>query len=251
MGDNVEKRLDDLGINGLKIYQCPNYFCFGVDAVILSDFAKSIKSGAVVMDIGTGNGILPLLLSAKTSLNKIVGVEIQTPLYNLATENVKLNNLTEKIELINCDINNINEKYERNSFDVIISNPPYKKHNSGIVNDNEFIKIAKHEIKCTLENIFEKSKYLLNDKGQLYMVHRPDRLVDIISLARQYNLEPKEIRYVHSKISEPPILILIKCVKYGKPFLKTLKPLIIYKEDGTYTDEIYNIYGKDIKYEKG
>ena len=251
MGDNVKKRLDDLGINGLKMYQCPEYFCFGIDAVILSDFAKNIKDNTIVMDIGTGNGILPLLLSAKTNCSKIVGVEIQKELYDLATENVELNNLTKRIELLNCDINTIDEKYSKNSFDVIISNPPYKKYNSGIVNDNEFIKIAKHEIKCTLENIFEKSKYLLNDNGQLYMVHRPDRLVDIISLARKYNLEPKDIRYVHSKINESPILILIKCVKYGKPFLKTHKPLIIYNDDGNYTNEVYDIYGKDIKYEKG
>ena len=246
----MEKRLDDLGINNLKIYQCPEYFCFGVDAVILSHFAQSIKDNADVMDIGTGNGILPLLLSAKTKAKNIVGVEIQEELYQLANENVELNNLTDRIKIVNCDIKEIEKKYTSNSFDAIVTNPPYKKENSGIVNDNTFIQIAKHEIKCTLEDIFEKCKYLLKDRGELYMVHRPDRLVDIISLGRKYSLEPKEIRYVHSKINQAPILILVKFIKYAKPFLKTHSPLIIYNENGEYTEEIYDIYGKDIEYEK-
>lgn len=247
----MEKRLDDLGINNLKIYQCPQYFCFGVDAVILSHFARNIKDNTDVMDIGTGNGILPLLLSVKTKAKNIIGIEIQEELYKLAIENIELNKLNDKIKIVNCDIKFIEQKYPANCFDAIVTNPPYKKENSGIVNDNTFIQIAKHEIMCTLEDIFKKCKYLLKDRGELYMVHRPDRLVDILSLARKYSLEPKEIRYVHSKINQPPILILVKFIKYGKPFLKTLSPLTIYNENGEYTEEIYNIYGKDIKYEKG
>lgn len=250
MGDNMEKRLDDLGINNLKMYQCPEYFCFGIDAVLLSNFAKDIRNDCTVLDIGTGNGILPLLLSAKTNAKKIVGIEIQKELFELAKENVSFNNLDERIEIVNCDIREIETKYKSESFDIIVTNPPYKKKGSGIVNDNQFIQIAKHETLCTLEDIFVNSKYLLKDLGELYMVHRPDRLVDIMYTARKYVLEPKEIRYVHSRIYEPPTLVLIKFIKRARPFLKTLPPLIIYDENDKFTNQIYDIYGKDVEYDK-
>ncbi len=246
----MKKRIDDLGINNLKILQNPEYFCFGIDAVLLSDFAKKIKNGSNVLDIGTGNGIIPLLLSAKCICKKITGLEIQNKLYNLAKENVTFNNLDNLITIINGDIKNVENIFSENSFDVVITNPPYKKKDSGIVNDNEFIKIAKHETLCTLEDIIKQSKYLLNDKGKFYMVHRPDRLVDIMHLMRKYKIEPKELRYVHSKIAQAPVLILIKGVINAKPFLKTLPPLIIYNQNGEYTEEINRIYGKDINYEK-
>lgn len=246
----MEKRIDDLGINNLKILQNPNYFCFGIDAVILSDFAKSMKDNSTVLDIGTGNGIIPLLLSAKCKCKNIVGLEIQPKLYELAKENVSFNNLDNLITIQNGDILNAKNIFSPNSFDVIITNPPYKKKNSGIVNDNEYIKIAKHETLCTLENIIEQSRYLLTNNGQMYMVHRPDRLVDILYLMRKYKLEPKQIQFVHSKISEPPVLVLINSVSNAKPFLKTLPPLIIYNEKGEYTEQIHSIYGKDVIYEK-
>lgn len=246
----MERRIDDLGINNLKILQNPEYFCFGVDAVLLSDFAKSMRNNCNVLDIGTGNGIIPLLLSAKCNCKHITGLEIQTNLANLAKENVTFNNLNDKISIVNDDIKNAKNIFKPNTFDVVISNPPYKKQNSGIVNDNKYIQIAKHEVLCTLEDIISQCQYLLNDKGQLYMVHRPDRLVDIFTLMRKYKIEPKLLRYVHSKQDQPPVLVLIKGVINAKPFLKTLSPLIIYDNNGNYTQEINMIYGKDVHYEK-
>lgn len=239
-------RIDDLMLNNLKIIQNTDYFCFGIDAVLLSDFSKEIKKGSIVLDIGTGNGILPLLLSAKTNSKKIYGLEIQEKLATLAKENIKINNLDELIEIINGDIKNIKEIFKENMFDAIITNPPYKKRGSGLINDNEFIQIAKHEILCTLEDIIKNASYVLKNNGQLFMVHRPDRLVDIVTLMRKHNIEPKKIRFVYSKINSRPILILIKGIKNSKPFLKIDSPLFIYNEDGSYSEEIYKIYGKEI-----
>ena len=246
----MERRIDDLGINGLKLIQNPNYFCFGIDAVLLSDFAKQMKSNMTVMDLGCGNGILPLLLSAKTKSKKIYGIEIQKELYELAKENIELNELNGLVEIKNMDIKELNNEFAKGSIDVIVTNPPYKKQGTGLINDNEHIQIAKHEILCTLEDIIKQSSYLLTSLGEFYMVHRPDRLVDIIYLMRKYAIEPKEIKYVHPKAKEEPNLILIKGIKEGKTFLKTLPPLYVYNENGEYTNEILEIYGKDIEYAK-
>ncbi|MBE5821710.1 MAG: tRNA1(Val) (adenine(37)-N6)-methyltransferase [Clostridiales bacterium] len=241
----MKNRIDDLEINNLKIKQNTDYFCFGIDAVLLSDFAKEIKNNSIVLDIGTGNGILPLLLSAKTKAKKIYGLEIQKELYSLATENITMNNLNELIEIVNGDIKNAKQIFSENMFDTIVTNPPYKKIGSGIVNDNEFVKIAKHEILCTLEDIIKNASFVLKNNGNIFMVHRPDRLVDILCLMRQYHIEPKNIRFVHSKIGSEPVLVLIKGIKNAKPFLKIDKPLYIYENNGEYTDEIYEIYGKE------
>lgn len=241
----MENRIDDLEINNLKILQNPEYFCFGIDTVLLSDYCKDIKDNNIVLDIGTGNGILPLLLSAKTNVKKIYGLEIQTKLAELAIENIKMNNLDNLIEIVNGDIKNASNIFNENMFDAIVTNPPYKKKGSGIVNDNEYVQIAKHEILCTLEDIIKNASYVLKNNGKFFMVHRPDRLVDIISLMRKYHIEPKTIRFVHSKISSEPVLILIKGIKNAKPFLKIDKPLYIYDDKGNYTDEIYKIYGKE------
>lgn len=241
----MSERIDDLQINDLKLIQNPEYFCFGVDAVLLSHFAKQMKLNSNIIDIGTGNGILPLLISAKKSTKHITGIEIQKELYELAKKNVEYNKLQNLIDIQNIDVCNVHNVFEKESFDTVVTNPPYKKQGSGIINDNKYIQIAKHEITCTLEDIIRQSNYLLKDQGELYMVHRPDRLVDIIYEMRKYNLEPKIIQYVHSKISQPPVLILIQAVKNAKPFLKTLEPIIIYNDEGKYTQMIYDIYGKE------
>ena len=238
------ERIDDLEFKNLKIIQNTKGFCFGIDAVLLSDFAKNIKKNAKVLDLGTGTGIISILLCGKTNLEKIVGVEVQKEVANMAKRSSKLNNLENKFEIINENIINLDNIYERNFFDVIITNPPYKKENTGIVNEEEKKLISRHEVLAKLEDYIKISNKLLKDKGEFYMVHRPERLVDIIAYMRQYKIEPKEIRFVCSHEKEPPKLVLIKGVKNAKPFLKFKEDLYIYNDDGSYTDEIYEIYNK-------
>ena len=215
-----------------------------MDSVLLSDFAKEIKGKSKVVDLGTGTGIIPILLSAKTEAEKIVGIEIQEKMVELAKRNVELNNLNNKIEIINEDIKNIKNNMEKEIFDVVITNPPYKKDNTGLKNIHEGKLIARHEIKCNLEDIILASKFLLKNNGELFMVHRPERLVDIIFLLRKYKIEPKVIKFIFPKANKEPNLVLIKGIKNAKPFLKIEKPLYIYKEDGTYSDEVLKIYNK-------
>lgn len=238
------ERIDDLEYKGLKLIQNKDGFCFGVDSVLLSDYAKKIKKGAKVIDIGTGTGIISILLCEKTNLEKIYGIEIQQEVAEMAKRSAKLNNLENKFEIINAnikDIFNILNKYE---YDVVVTNPPYKKANTGVTSTDKKQLISRHEIECTLEDIIENSSKLLKDLGEFYMVHRAERLVDIMCLLRKYKLEPKNIRFVHSRVDEKPTLILIRAVKGAKEFLKIDKPLIIYREDGEYTDEILEIYDK-------
>lgn len=236
--------IDDLELNNLKIIQNNNGFKFGIDSILLSDFAKKIKKDSIVLDIGTGTGIISILLSAKTEANKIIGIEIQREVADMAKKSVILNKLENKIEIINDDINNIEKYFENNYFDVIVTNPPYQKNNTGLKSENEKNLISRHEIKCTLEDIIKKSFKILKDKGEFYMVHRPERLVDIMYLMRKNKIEPKELRFVYPKISDKPNLILIKGIKNAKQFLKVEKPLIIYNEEGIYTKEVLSIYGK-------
>ena len=238
------ERIDDLEYKGLKIIQNTEGFCFGIDAVLLSDFAKEIKNNSKVLDLGTGTGILSILLSGKTNLNKIYGIEIQKQVAEMAQRSVKLNNLEDKIEIMNENIKNLANIFEKNSFDAIVTNPPYKKLNTGEKNEKENKLISRHEITASLEDFIKISFDLLKDKGTLYMVHRPERLAEIIYKLKQNKLEPKVIKLVHSNINSEPKLILIKAVKNAKEFLKIEKPLFIYDEDGNYTEEILKIYNK-------
>lgn len=239
------ERIDDLQYKGLKLIQNKNGFCFGVDSVLLSDFAKEIKKNSTVVDIGTGTGIIGILLCGKTNLKKIYGVEIQNEVAKIAKRNVKLNHLENRFEIINCDINNIFEVLEVGSMDCVVTNPPYKKANTGVKNENEKQMISRHEVKCTLEDVIEKASKLLKDRGEFYMVHRAERLVDIMEFLRKYRLEPKKIRFVYPKQNEKPNLILVKAIKFANPFLKIDKPLVIYDENGNYTEEINQIYGRE------
>lgn len=238
------ERIDDLEYKGLKIIQNTDGFCFGIDSVLLSDYAKKIKKNSTVIDIGTGTGIISLLLCKKTELKKIYGVEIQKEVAEMAEKSIKLNDLQDKFEIINTNIKNIFDFLEPYKYDVIVTNPPYKKMNTGVKSSKERQLISRHEVECTLEDIIEKSSKLLKDLGEFYMVHRAERLVDIMYLLRKYKLEPKNIRFVHSKLYEKPNLILIKAVKNAREFLKIDKPLVVYRDDGQYTDEILEIYNK-------
>lgn len=242
---NENERIDDLQYKNLKIIQNEMGFCFGIDSVLLSDFAKKIKRNAKVIDLGTGTGIIPILLCGKTELKRIVGVEVQEEVFDLANRNIKLNNLENKFEVINENIKNLKNIYEYGSFDVVVTNPPYKKENTGIKNLNNKKLISRHEITANLEDFVEISKYLLKDRGRIYMVHRPERLVDILFLMRKNKLEPKKIKFVYSNVNTEPKLLLIEAVKNAKPFLQIEKNLYIYNENGEYTDEILKIYNKN------
>ena len=241
---NENERIDDLQYKGLKIIQNKDGFCFGVDSVLLSDFAKTIKQNSTVVDIGTGTGIIGLLLCKKTNLKKIYGVEIQKEVAQMAKRSIELNNLQDKFDIINSDINDIFNFLEPNTIDCIVTNPPYKKVDTGVKNEDEKQMISRHEVKCTLEDIIEKGSKLLKDRGEFYMVHRAERIVDIMCILRKYRLEPKNIRFVHPKQNEKPNLILVKAIKYANEFLKIDKPLVIYDEKGNYTEEINKIYGR-------
>lgn len=238
------ERIDDLELNNLKIIQNKNGFCFGMDSVLLSDFAKNIKPNTKVIDLGTGTGILPILLSAKTKASKIVGIEIQEDVANMANRSVELNNLQNRLEIICENIKNLKNVYETNSFDAIVTNPPYKTKGTGGINELKSKLISRHEIAADLEDFISISSYLLKDQSNIYMVHRPERLVDILSIFRKYKLEPKELKLVQPNCGKAPNLVLIKATKNAKPFLKIDKPLYIYKSDGTYTEELLKIYNK-------
>lgn len=238
------ERIDDLEFKGLKIIQNEKGFCFGMDSVLLSDFAKNMKNNSTVLDLGTGTGIIPILLCGKTNLKKVVGIEIQQDVANMAKRSSQLNNLQDRFEVVNTNIIDLKNIYEKQSFDVIVTNPPYKKENTGITNENEAKLISRHEITANLEDFISISKDLLKDKGEFYMVHRPERLVDILSLMRKYKIEAKILKFVSPNKNKEPNLVLIKGIKNANSFLKVEKNLYVYNEDGKYTNEILKIYNK-------
>lgn len=242
---NEDERIDDLEINNLKIIQKNDGFCFGIDSILLSDFAKDIKNGSKVVDLGTGTGILSILLCAKTNLSKIIGVEIQEEMAEMANRSSVLNNLEDKFRVINANIKDLQGILPKNKFDSIIMNPPYMNLNTGKININEKKLISRHEITASLEDFIITSKYLLKDKGSLYIVHRPNRLIDLCFLLRKYKLEPKILRLVYPKKESEANLVLIKAVKNGGSFLKISKPLYVYENNGEYTKEILKIYNKE------
>ena len=236
------ERTDIVPGSSLKIIQDKDKFSYGTDAIFLSYFAKS---KGTVIDLGTGTGIIPLRLYAKDNVDIIYGVEIQDEVADMANRSMVLNNLEEKIKILNMDLKDLPTKFGKNTIDTITSNPPYMKSGGALINEDKNFAISRHEIACNLEDIIKVSDYLLKPLGKLFLVHRPDRLVDIIYLLRKYKIEPKYIRFVQPKIHKKPNLILIESVKDGKPDLKFYDPLIVYNEDNKYTKEIYKIYGTD------
>ena len=239
-----DERIDDLEFKNLKIIQNKNGFCFGIDSVLLSDFAKNIRHNSKVIDLGTGTGIINILLSGKTKASEFVGVEIQEEVADMAKRSVKLNNLENKIKIINENIINLKNIYYQKSFDAVVTNPPYKKINTGIINDEDKKMISRHEITASLEDFIHISSYLLKDYGEFYMVHRPERLVDIFSIMRKEKIEPKIIKFVYPNKNKKTNLVLIKGIKNGNPFLEFDNNLYVYNKDGSYTNEILKIYNK-------
>ena len=215
-----------------------------MDSVLLSDFAKEIKKNSTILDMGTGTGILGILLSAKTQDTKITGVEIQPEVAQMAQRSVQLNHLEERIDIICKDIKELKKIYETQSLDAIVTNPPYKKKGTGGINENEAKLISRHEITANLEDFISIASYLLKDQGSIYMVHRPERLADIMTSLRKYKLEPKVIKFVHPNQEKEPNLILVKAIKNARPFLKVEKPIYIYDLQGNYTKDILEIYNK-------
>lgn len=236
------ERLDELQRNGYFIIQDPARFCFGMDAVLLSGFAK-VKAGERAIDLGTGTGIIPILLEAKTKGDYFVGLEIQPESAEMARRSVALNGLEEKVEIVEGDIKQASQLFGASSFDVVTSNPPYMTAQHGLINEAEAKTIARHEVLCSLEDVIRESARLLKPGGRLYMVHRPFRLAEIISLMVQYRVEPKRMRLVHPYADKEPNMVLIEGLRGGRPRMTVEKPLVVYQEQGKYTDEIYDIYG--------
>lgn len=236
------ERLDDLHRNGFQIIQNKEKFCFGMDAVLLSGFAK-VKEGEKVLDIGTGTGIIPILLAAKTPGQHFTGLEIQPESADMARRSVALNHLEEKISIVEGDVREADQLFSVASFDVITSNPPYMTGSHGLVNPDMPKAIARHEICCTLEDLVSQTEKLLRPGGRFFMVHRPFRLAEIMTVLTAHHLEPKRMRLVYPFVDKEPNMVLLECIRGGKPRITVEKPLIVYKEPGVYQDEIYTIYG--------
>ena len=244
---NVEikshERVDDLHRNGYMLIQDPKRFCFGIDAVLLSGFARAEK-GSKVLDLGTGTGVIPILMEAKNEDAHFTALEIQEESAEMASRSVALNGLEEKIDIVCGDIKEADKLFKAASFDVITTNPPYMNDGGGIKNDYGPKTIARHEVLCSLDDVARVSSKLLKFGGKLFMVHRPHRLTDIMCTLREHKLEPKVIRFVHSYADKEPTMVLVEAMRSGKPMVKVMPPLIVYGSDGKYTDEINEIYYK-------
>lgn len=237
------ERIDDLQLKDLQIIQNTKKFCFGMDAVLLADFAaKSIKKDTRVMDLGTGTGIIPLLVYGRTEVEQIVGLEIQSEMVEMAKRSMMLNDVEDTIQIIQADLKAPPSQVLPNDYDVIICNPPYMVYKSGLINPTQAKAVSRHEILCTLEDVLTTAKKYLKSKGKFYMIHRSERLVDVLSMMRRFDLEPKTIRFIHPSTQQAPNLLLVMGIKGGNAHTKIEKPLYVYLEDGEYTEEIYDIY---------
>lgn len=236
------ERIDELQRNGYQIIQNENGFCFGMDAVLLSGFAK-VKRGENTLDLGTGTGIIPILLEAKTEGRHFIGLEIQETSADMAQRSVCLNDLNEKVEIVRGDIKEAADLFGKASFDVVTSNPPYMTGQHGLVNPDMPKAVARHEILCTLEDVIGQASALLKENGRFYMVHRPFRLAEIMVTMSRYRLEPKRMKLVYPFVDKEPNMVLIEGLKGGRPRVTVEKPLIVYEKPGVYTSEIYDIYG--------
>lgn len=238
-----DESIDDLQLNGLKLIQKKDAFRFGVDAVLLSYFAN-VKTNHRVIDLCSGTGIIPFLLIGKYNPKEVMAMEIQSDMADMANRSAMLNSLEDRVKIYNKDLRDIEFLKSVGRFDVLTVNPPYKLNNSGILNPSDKLAIARHEVMCTLEDVIKASRTLLKDNGRMYMVHRPERLADIMVLMRKYKIEPKRIRMVHPNTKKAPNIVLIEGQRDGGQFLKWEEPLYVYNDNGGYSDEINKIYGR-------
>ncbi|WP_291633318.1 tRNA1(Val) (adenine(37)-N6)-methyltransferase [Clostridium sp.] len=239
-----DETLDDLQLKGIHVIQKKNAFRFGVDAVLLANFAK-VRKNAKVVDLCTGTGIIPFILAGKTYASDLIGVEIQSEFVDMANRSAKYNNLEHKIKFISGDLKDVELIKSIPRVDIVTVNPPYKLHNSGLISLDDKNAIARHEICCTLEDVIIACRILLKDSGRMYMVHRPDRLVDILCTMRKHRIEPKRIRMVHPSVNKAPNIVLIEGQRDGGTFLKWETPLYVHTEDGGYTKEIIDMYNSN------
>ncbi len=239
---NENERIDDLQRNGYQIIQKKDGFCFGMDAVLLSGFAQ-VKPEEKALDLGTGTGIIPILLEAKYEGIHYTGLEIQEEMADMARRSVVLNHLEEKVSIVTGDIKEASRLFGAASFDVVTSNPPYMNDSHGLKNPDLPKAIARHEVLCTLEDVVREAARLLRPGGRFYMVHRPRRLIEIITVLKEHKLEPKRMKLVHPYVDREANMVLIEAVRGGKSMVKVEAPIIVYREPGVYTDQIYTVYG--------
>jgi len=240
-GLKAGERLDDLQIKGYEIIQSPGRFCFGMDAVLLSSYAK-IRNRELALDLGTCTGILPILLEAKNEGEHYTGLEIQEESADMARRSVSHNGLEDKIDIVTGDIKEASGIFGAASFHVITTNPPYMIGEHGLKNEKEALYIARHEALCTLDDILRESARLLKPKGRFYMVHRPFRLPEILAKMSAYGIEPKRMRLVYPYIDKEPNMVLLEGLRGGRPRMQVEPPLIVYQKDGEYTEELMKIY---------
>lgn len=236
------ERIDELHRNAYRIIQKKDGFCFGMDAVLLSGFA-AVKEGERALDLGCGTGIIPLLLEAKTRGRHFTGLEIQREMADMAARSVRLNRLQDKIDIIEGDIKEAGRIFGGASFDVVTANPPYMNDSHGLKNPDLPRAIARHEVLCTLQDVVREAAKVLRPGGRFYLVHRPRRLIEIITELAGYGLEPKRLKFVHPFADREAKMVLIEAARGGRSFVRVEKPLIVFRERGIYTDEINEIYG--------
>ncbi len=240
------ERIDDLQTpSGYRIIQNPDWFCFGVDAVLLADFAaRTIKPKTRILDMCTGNGIVPVLLAEKTKETFIDGIEVQEAVAEMANRSILLNDISDKVKITYGDLKNSQNIFGKSQFDAVTCNPPYKENFGGLKNSTDAVTVARHEILCNLEDIITSAEAVLKPSGKLYLIHRPERLADILCLMRKYRIEPKRLRFVHPSHAKTATMILVEGAKHGGAKLLLEPPLYVHNEDGSYTDEINEIYGR-------
>ena len=237
----MAERIDDIGFGGYRLIQDTDTFCYGIDAVLLADFASRNRHKKIA-DLGTNNAVIPIILSSISRAEKIVGIEKQEVPFHVAERNVEMNGLSDKIEIIHTDILDIEKHFPRGSFDAVVSNPPYQAKGTGVINEADMVTVARHETSADLEAFIKCASYLLADRGAFYMIHRPARVVDISWYCRKYNLEPKYMQFISPKEGAKPNLLLVECRKNAGRELKLMDPLCVYGPDGQYTDDILKIY---------
>ena len=238
---NPDERLDDLQRNGYKLIQNTKIFCFGMDAVLLCAFTK-VDKGERVLDLGTGNGVIPILLKGRTEGKHFTGLEIQDVNVDLARRSVQYNRIEDDVLIVQGDIKEASKIFGGASFDVVTTNPPYMNENHGLKNPESHKAIARHEILCTLEDVIREGTKVLKPGGRFNMIHRPHRLVEIIELMKKYRVEPKRIRFVHPFADKEANMVLIEGIRGAKPMVKIEPPLVIYEATGGYTEEVKNLY---------